>query len=335
MAITDSLDSATTEVLALVTAINAERAALLSHYLALTGGTMTGALTLAGDPTAALQAATKEYVDAQKALVIASTVQTISATTFYVNSFTGSDSNNGLTPTTAFATIQACVNYVSQFYCAGTVTVNIAAGTYTSSAQSVVFVSQSLIAAWNFVGAGVSTIIDGSGTGKIAFNINVGVTATLTGVLCKAYYYCISSWGELFLGTVTCQLTNAATSTGLYTNENGIIFNVGGATWTFTGTGNSCGSSTNGGSISAGYHDAYSSRSLTIVYTSCVANYNFTAIMHATFSLDPTMITWSGAPTGGIRYSVTLNSYVQVWGAGSTLIPGAGAGTVDATSTYA
>ncbi len=43
---------------------NAVTANLLSQLLPLSGGTMTGALTLAADPSSALQAATKEYADA-------------------------------------------------------------------------------------------------------------------------------------------------------------------------------------------------------------------------------------------------------------------------------
>jgi hypothetical protein len=42
----------------------------LSGVLALTGGTMTGALTLSGAPTANLHASTKQYVDANKVIAI-------------------------------------------------------------------------------------------------------------------------------------------------------------------------------------------------------------------------------------------------------------------------
>ena len=41
-----------------------------NKYLPLTGGTLTGALTLKGEPTADLQAATKKYVDDKAPLVI-------------------------------------------------------------------------------------------------------------------------------------------------------------------------------------------------------------------------------------------------------------------------
>ena len=43
-------------------------AAFAAGTLPITGGSMTGALTLAADPTTALQAATKEYVDSQVAI---------------------------------------------------------------------------------------------------------------------------------------------------------------------------------------------------------------------------------------------------------------------------
>ena len=44
----------------------AQVTASLSSYLALSGGTMTGAMTLAADPAANLQPATKQYVDAAR-----------------------------------------------------------------------------------------------------------------------------------------------------------------------------------------------------------------------------------------------------------------------------
>ena len=57
---------------------------LTGTYLALTGGTLTGDLTLPGDPDAALKAATKQYVDDAAGGVIAadgSTVQVVNTTT--------------------------------------------------------------------------------------------------------------------------------------------------------------------------------------------------------------------------------------------------------------
>ncbi len=54
-----------------------------------------------------------------------------SAATYYVNAESGSDSNNGLTSGTAFATLQKAVNVIAQFNLNGfNVTVNVANGTY-------------------------------------------------------------------------------------------------------------------------------------------------------------------------------------------------------------
>jgi len=54
-------------------------------------------------------------------------------TNFYVNSATGNDRNNGLTPETAFKTIQACYNYICDNYnlSSYSVVINVADGTYT------------------------------------------------------------------------------------------------------------------------------------------------------------------------------------------------------------
>lgn len=55
---------AVTLALADVTGVGGATVAQLGNYLPLAGGTLTGALTLAADPTVALGAATKQYVDA-------------------------------------------------------------------------------------------------------------------------------------------------------------------------------------------------------------------------------------------------------------------------------
>ena len=51
---------------------------LAANTLPLTGGTLTGALTLAADPAMSLQSATKRYVDAQVATALPKTGGTLS-----------------------------------------------------------------------------------------------------------------------------------------------------------------------------------------------------------------------------------------------------------------
>ncbi len=75
--------------------------ALLGEVLQLAGGTLTGALTLAGDPTSALHAATKQYVDALIAgLDIKASVRLATAAALPANTRTGSvlnaDANGAL-----------------------------------------------------------------------------------------------------------------------------------------------------------------------------------------------------------------------------------------------
>lgn len=58
-----------------------------NKYLPLTGGTLTGALTLKGAPTADLQAATKKYVDDKAPLIIdASSITSMETTNAVLNS---------------------------------------------------------------------------------------------------------------------------------------------------------------------------------------------------------------------------------------------------------
>ena len=59
----------------------------LNKYLPLTGGTLTGPLTLKGAPTADLQAATKKYVDNKAPLIIdASSITSMETTNAVLNS---------------------------------------------------------------------------------------------------------------------------------------------------------------------------------------------------------------------------------------------------------
>jgi len=66
IAASDFRDAAETAAASAEAALASTQAAL-ADYLPLAGGTMTGDIVLAGDPDAALKAATKQYVDAQVA----------------------------------------------------------------------------------------------------------------------------------------------------------------------------------------------------------------------------------------------------------------------------
>ncbi|WP_407971472.1 hypothetical protein ACJ51O_08205 [Burkholderia pyrrocinia] len=85
-------------------------------------------------------------------------------TNFYVNASTGSDSNNGLTSGTAWATLQRAWNVIQQNYdVAGFVaTVNVASGSYAPVAGIGAVVGSISASSFQFVATGAATITNTS-----------------------------------------------------------------------------------------------------------------------------------------------------------------------------
>ena len=244
------------------------------------------------------------------------TILVIPATTLYVNGTTGSDSNNGLTPTTAFATIQACVNYVSGFYCSGTVTVNVAAGTYVGFT-----VSKSLITAWSFVGSGTSSCFihqvsstSNSGCGIV---VTVGATAAVTGFTISAYLYPLDSTSGALLLVNNINVTLSTQGAAFSANGSGQIGFYGTVTYSGSGVG------------------LFEAESNSIIYCAYPATATFIASGTVAFSLAcamatsggvlllaSTQVTFSGSSPTGTRYIATINGGINTQGSGSTFFPG-------------
>lgn len=104
------------------------------RYLQLTGGTLTGALTLNGEPTEDLQAAPKQYVDALKPLV-----RTITLTTSGWSSNTKTVGVPGVAPSETAQLITPVPNITSQsaYYEAGIMCTGQAANSLTFTCQTV------------------------------------------------------------------------------------------------------------------------------------------------------------------------------------------------------
>ena len=100
----------------------------------LTGGTLTGALTLNGDPTEDLQAAPKQYVDALKPLARTITLTAAgwssNAQTVTVPGVVASETAQLITPTPAIASQSA-------YYEAGIMCTGQAANSLTFTCQTV------------------------------------------------------------------------------------------------------------------------------------------------------------------------------------------------------
>lgn len=104
------------------------------RYLQLTGGTLTGALTLNGEPTEDLQAAPKQYVDALKPLVRTITLTTSgwssNTQTVTVSGVSATETAQLITPTPAIASQSA-------YYEAGIMCTGQAANRLTFTCQTV------------------------------------------------------------------------------------------------------------------------------------------------------------------------------------------------------
>lgn len=104
------------------------------RYLQLTGGTLTGALTLNGEPTEDLQAAPKQYVDALKPLVRTITLTTSgwssNTQTVTVSGVSATETAQLITPTPAIASQSA-------YYEAGIMCTGQAANSLTFTCQTV------------------------------------------------------------------------------------------------------------------------------------------------------------------------------------------------------
>lgn len=153
-------------------------------------------------------------------------------TNFYVSS-TGSNSNDGLTPATAQATLQHMVNTIASKYDGGgfNITINVAAGTYVGA--QIIFPPN-----YNFysvLGAGLaSTIIQDSGAGfGIGPNTVAGQIFIFGGMTIDANTTNMNGFspqgpGTTFLGDSTFSGTNPAafTSSG---GQGSAVINLGGA----------------------------------------------------------------------------------------------------------
>jgi len=107
-----------------------------------------------------------QIITAAERALVNGAVQISANAAYFVNASTGSDSNDGLTSGTAFATIQKAVDTVSAFNLGGTeAVINVAAGSYAR------FSCKSLTGGTcRILGAGATTIIDGSGSGSCITN---------------------------------------------------------------------------------------------------------------------------------------------------------------------
>lgn len=265
-------------------------------------------------------------------------------TTYYVNGTTGSDSNNGLTSSTAFATIQKAINSAVIFNLNGyNVTIYVADGTYapfqcfpingngniiiignnTTPANCIIHSSTS---AYNTTGSAIA----GWGAGYVISGMalvsdNLSLASGPSGIGLRM----------LAAGQINIYNMNFGTCTYAHmTAEAGTILMEGyldpvGSSWFIQISGNSpFHLYASGGQISLS-QEPYLNILNAVTMTSFV-NVTQSGIVYGTYK----SITNASNVTGA-KYSANLNGVINTLGAGTNYFPGTTAGTTSTGGQYA
>lgn len=256
--------------------------------------------------------------------------ETLKAARTYYVSTSGNDANSGLSSGNAFLTIQKAINVVHDTIDLGgqTVTIQLAAGTYTSGVS---------IAA-PFTGAGSVNILGDTATpsnvlisctGANCFQASGGVKFSIAGIKCATTtsglgIYAVDSGsviyinGKIDFGNVPAGYAHFVAALGgqVEINANYLISgNAGFHAWALQG-----------GRISS------IGISATLSGTPVWSNAGWAATDSGV--LLASNMTFSGTATG-TRYSTTMNSIIQTGGGGGSYFPGNVAGNIGTGAQYA
>jgi len=259
------------------------------------------------------------------------------AATYYVNALTGSDSNNGLTSGTAFATLQHAISITLKYNLNGySITIEVANGTY----------------------AGPLTLppINGSGTVSFVGNpstpSNVIISASAgSAVLCEGVGYFFNgfrlesggaSGGDIGAGVIasangTCYLENVwfGPCYGAWAHAGGGEIYIGGnviVSGNISGPIPGCGFNAQfGGTIQ---YWVGNEPNLTISGLLTIANAFIQAYFTASTFLIFTSIAYPTNVTSGSRYNASNLGIIDTNGGGSSYYPGSTAGTTSGGGQY-
>ncbi|MBY0523419.1 MAG: hypothetical protein K2R98_08465 [Gemmataceae bacterium] len=249
----------------------------------------------------------------------------VAAQTYYVAT-TGSDSNDGLTSSTPFLTIQKAVDVASALDNAGfAITIQIADGTYTG-----------FVTLKSFVGSGAIVLQGNSSTPAnvvISTTSGNGITATAVLGLYRLKDFAIQTttsghglyqdqatateFSGLRFGTVAAAYSHILLAGHSQTR----------ATGNYTIAGNATGSH-----VAAYSGSSYFGSFRTITLTGTPA-FGTTMYCERSSEIELVTTTFSGAATG-TRYGAVLNSVITTGGGGAAYIPGNVAGATATGGQY-
>lgn len=252
-------------------------------------------------------------------------------TDIYVNTSTGNDSNNGLSPATAKKTIQAAILTAWTFPPSSsfTITIRISDGTYAESVSTPSIPGPAITVVGN-VGTPSNVLITG-GSGS-TFALNGPNIMTVQGVKAScavtnaAAFAATGSGGQLTLtGTV---LGSCVTYGNLATN--GATINLG--TQTISANCGNPFSAFVAGQISLVPSSVFTISAAITVSSFALANSGGVIVVPATGT--PTFVN-PGNVTSGARYLALLNGVINTQGQGANYFPGASAGSTNTGGQYA
>lgn len=253
---------------------------------------------------------------------------------FYVNYTTGSDSNPG-TSALPFKTPAGAVAYISKYIASSGVTINVA----DYSAYPPFNIPTSFIASWTWVGNATTPAncvikqTDGS--------VNLGRCITLQqGVLASFSGFSVISYAESVISVLGASAILSNCIFACPSNSSSKVFYAAGGGINLTGqitinpgTGSPAGiaETTGGGTINFG--DAGGpSVTLTLNTIACSGPLFYSHdLSEMTFQSGE--VHFGGTATG-TRYSVTTNSLINTYGAGSSFLPGSISGTTASGGEY-
>jgi hypothetical protein len=282
---------------------------------------MTGLLVLSADPSAALGAATKQYVDLRREKLTANR-------TYYVRT-DGSDSNDGLTNSAggAFATLQKAYNLIVS-------ALDIAGKDVVIQQGTAGILTAGLVMNAPWLGGGNIIVDLGGGTLQvtgdhciISSSIVFGGTVWVRNGTLKT----ITSGDCVNLGSIGTIIVSTGMTFGACA---GVHMSVGG-----NGAQIAVGSpySINGGASFYHYwaaHGGYINIVGTTVTLTGVLGWNTFAVCSDRGGIGAQSATFTGGTVTAYRYNVTENGVIQTGGAGANVFPGSVAGATSTGGQY-
>ncbi|MBR8426977.1 beta strand repeat-containing protein [Burkholderia cenocepacia] len=255
-------------------------------------------------------------------------------TNFYVNASTGSDSNNGTTSTSAWATITKALTVLQQNYdLAGyTATVNVAAGSYAPGVVTGSFVGAIASNSVQIVAAGAVTVTNPSGGTPGCFYATGGAQFAISGsftlVNNNSGASCAQASGSGSILNVGAGLTvGFSAGSHFLANADGVM-NIN-ANYAIANNG---GAGSHYNVANAGILSIASGITVT-VGTGVGITLAFAAA-NGLSQITTSGVTYSGSAVTGTRYISNTNSVISTNGGGANYFPGSTAGSTSTGGQY-